>query len=123
MARDLDQAFPKEKRLLRRAEFLEVQKLGQRVDTRAYIGVFLTGTGRAPRLGITTSKRLGPAVARNRARRVVREAFRRRRLELPQGVDLVVIPKHQALELETKLLIEDLARLGERVRNSVERAC
>ncbi len=43
------------------------------------------------RLGITTTRKLGNAVTRNRARRVVREAYRTHRELLPRGWDLVVV--------------------------------
>jgi len=52
--------------------------------------------GERRRLGITASRRVGNAVERNRAKRVVREAFRRLRQELPAGLELVVIVR-QAL--------------------------
>lgn len=41
------------------------------------------------RMGVTTTRRIGTAVTRNRARRVVRAAFRRHR-ELFRGYDLVI---------------------------------
>lgn len=43
------------------------------------------------RLGVTTTRKLGKAVTRNRARRLVREAYRTHRRELPQGLDLVFV--------------------------------
>jgi ribonuclease P protein component len=121
MARPGDQAFPKETRLRKRAEYLKVQQEGQRVESRAFIGLFLAGARQEARLGITTTKRLGHAVQRNRARRLVREAFRQSRLDLPAGVDLIVIPKRRALELDTALLFDDLSRLGRSVRRALER--
>jgi ribonuclease P protein component len=45
------------------------------------------------RLGITVTRKFGNAVARNRAKRVFREIFRRAPDLFPPGVDLVVIPK------------------------------
>lgn len=45
------------------------------------------------RLGLSVSRRVGPAVARNRWKRLIREAFRLVRCELPQGIDLVVVPR------------------------------
>jgi len=43
------------------------------------------------RLGITASRKVGNAVQRNRAKRLLREAFRCVRSQLPRGLDLVVI--------------------------------
>jgi len=123
MARPLAQAFPKSSRLRKRAEFVEVQTNGRRVESRAYIGLFIARGGQSSRLGITTTRRLGSAAVRNRARRLVREAFRRGLLHLPAGVDLVVIPKRTAVALDGSSAADDLARLGDRVSAALERRC
>jgi ribonuclease P protein component len=47
------------------------------------------------RLGLAASRRLGGAVARNRAKRLLRESYRRHKLP---GADLVLIPKREILE-------------------------
>ena len=46
-----------------------------------------------PRLGCSVSKKVGGAVARNRYKRLFREAFRLAQHELPAGVDLILIPR------------------------------
>ena len=48
------------------------------------------------RLGLSVSRKVGNAVVRNRWKRVIREAFRLSRSQLPEGIDLVVIPKSNA---------------------------
>ena len=50
------------------------------------------------RLGITTTRRLGKAVIRNRARRLVREAYRTHREQIPLGLDLVFVVRPPLLE-------------------------
>lgn len=45
------------------------------------------------RLGLSVSRKVGGAVARNRVKRLLREAFRAVQAELPCGLDLVVVAR------------------------------
>ena len=85
--------FPRSRHVRKRAEFLAVQSRGARVTTPHFVLLLAPHPGppRASRLGITASRQVGNAIARNRAKRLVRETFRRAGDLLPDGVDLVVI--------------------------------
>ena len=45
------------------------------------------------RLGITTGKKVGNAVCRSRARRLIRQAWRENELAAPIGLDIVIVAR------------------------------
>ena len=57
-------------------DFSFLFKKGESVVTYAFVCYVKERRGTANRLGIVTGKKVGNAVKRNRARRVIREAFR-----------------------------------------------
>ena len=114
------EGFPKHKRLLKRRQFLEVQKNGHKVSSRYFIGLVLQHSNLdLGRLGITTTARYANAVVRNRTKRLVRETFRRNLLSVPNGFDLVVIPKKHAQLQRGASLIEDLVTLGAKLNSFI----
>ncbi len=74
-----------------------------------------------PRLGVSVSRKLGGAVARNRWKRLLREAFRLSRPQLPAGLDLILIPRGNA-EPDLSGLMRSLPRLAGRVARKVARS-
>ncbi|REK18676.1 MAG: ribonuclease P protein component [Planctomycetota bacterium] len=53
------------------------------------------------RLGLSVSRKHGGAVVRNRWKRLLREAFRLSRTELPEAIDIVAIPRGGEPQLES----------------------
>jgi ribonuclease P protein component len=84
--------FPLARHRLVRGDFERIYKLGRRAQgARLAVVVLENELGRA-RLGLSVAKRHHRlAVARNRVRRLFREAFRLSLAELPAGVDVVMI--------------------------------
>lgn len=90
-------------RLRSSGEYTHVQREGRRVAARYVTVLGLPNAVGRDRLGIIASRRLGGAVVRNRAKRRVREAFRRRQPDqaTQRGLrpfDFVVIPRRDIVD-------------------------
>jgi ribonuclease P protein component len=78
-----------------------------------YTTVFLLPNQRdVGRLGIAATKKIGGAVQRNRAKRLIREVFRRNKIA--PGFDVIVIPKREFLDASLSTLEADFRNLIER---------
>lgn len=62
------------------------------------------------KLGITVSKRVGNAVARNHIKRIVREVFRANKGALAPFMDTVVIAKSRAKGIAYPVVAHELCR-------------
>jgi ribonuclease P protein component len=86
--------FPRSRRLKQQGEFARARSQGRRLICGCLIANVLQRPGRlTARLGVVTGKRVGNAVARNRARRLMRESFRLHQHELSGPVDLVLVAR------------------------------
>jgi ribonuclease P protein component len=108
--------FRPRQRLRTGAEFDAVFARGARLDGRWFLLV-AAANGRAfDRLGLAVNRRTGGAVARNRARRLLREAFRRVAPPADPGLDLVVVARAGLAGLGQAEVDRELRRGLERVR-------
>jgi ribonuclease P protein component len=100
--------FRPQDRIRKRSEYKVIYDRGTRIPSGSFVlFVMRNGFGR-PRLGITVTRRIGNAVRRNRAKRLLREIFRRHKSEL-KDVDIVVngrtgLPDMEYARLESELL-------------------
>ncbi|HWQ02990.1 MAG TPA: ribonuclease P protein component [Candidatus Nitrosotenuis sp.] len=106
-------AFPRECRLLRRAEFEAVYRGGRRQSGRHFV-VFLlprAENGAPSRFGTSVKRALGGAVVRNRIRRRIREILRLHRQEFLTGWDMVIHPRATVARAKFASLATELTAL------------
>jgi ribonuclease P protein component len=106
-------------RLRRGDEFRRVQRTGARFQTTHFVfyAQRIPGEERS-RLGITVSRRVGNAVARNHVKRRVRECYRLKlRSILPTGASVVVIARAGAGELAMSAIEAELLSAAANVSN------
>ena len=92
--------FPPLNRLVKRYQYLNLGKKGQKLYTPGFIGVCLPNNSLYARLGITVTKKIGHAAQRNHIKRVVREYFRCHKEDI-KGWDLNIIARKDAVKLST----------------------
>ncbi|HJN07460.1 MAG: ribonuclease P protein component [Pirellulaceae bacterium] len=120
---DSSLAFPKSSRVRKQADFDRAHR------QRAYAAddtLVLRGCPNGlehARLGLSVSRKVGNAVVRNRWKRLIREAFRMSRAEIPRGMDFVVRPRKgavanlAAIEASLPQLCWRLARLAKKEKS------
>jgi ribonuclease P protein component len=106
-------ALPAARRIRRRPEFLQVYEHGVRIRARLMTVFARPNPHGRSRLGIAATRKLGGAVVRNRAKRLVRELFRH--ADVPPGLDIVVIPRLDMLDA-------DIRAVESEFRNALQRA-
>ena len=109
--------FRPSQRIRRHSYFREVYASGIRVTGRYYT-LFSKPNGLpVGRLGIAATKRLGGAVTRNRAKRLIREVFRRN--DIAPGFDIVIVTRRELLSTSlTTIEAEYRASITHRVLKS-----
>jgi ribonuclease P protein component len=108
------QSLPKPARLRSSAEFERVYARRCKAGNGTLLLFGAVNERTITRLGLSVSRRLGGAVVRNRLKRLLREAFRRCRSELPPGLDLIAIPT-AAERAGLEAYVASLVRLARKV--------
>lgn len=86
--------LPRARRIKQGRDFARARLQGQRVARGCLVANWLSLPSGAPsRVGVITGRKLGGAVVRVRARRLLREAFRLHQLELEQPLDLILVAR------------------------------
>jgi ribonuclease P protein component len=114
--------FGRNRRMRRRDEVQRVFDAGVRIHGRYLRLLMAPAPGSQSRLGIVASKKLGGAVARNRAKRLIREVFRHYPPQAGCAVDLVVIPRRELLDAPYSGLADDFRAVCRRATSRLPAA-
>ncbi len=105
--------FPRAARILAKHEFDHVFRAGLSAGSKLFRG--LVTVSDSARLGITVPKRaVALAPARNRIKRIVREAFRLRRSQLP-NYGFIVVARGDIAKADAKAIRSDVEKLFDRL--------
>lgn len=87
-------------RIRKKKDFSGLYKHGSRFRGRYFTLVFRPNGLGFSRLGVVVSRKIGPAVVRNRVKRRFREIFRRNKAVLAEPLDLIVVARPDIAGLE-----------------------
>lgn len=102
-----------------REDFARISARGRSRSDRALTVRFVPNGRDHDRFGISTGRRLGGAVQRNRVRRRVKEILRRSPNSTGHGWDILIVARPPAVEASYDELQTTLERLLSSVRSSV----
>jgi len=116
--------FPRARRLTQTRDFDRVFALKQRAGDAHLLIFAAPNPVQSTRIGLSVSRKHGNSVVRHRLKRLLREAYRLVQHELPEGLDLVLIPRIgisstvQDYQASLKSLVPRLARRLQRAASA-----
>lgn len=97
--------FTKSEHLTKKREFERVFNEGKVIKNEFFVLYVIPNDFTHSRIGLVVSKKVGNAVRRNRAKRLLREVYRLNKHLLTVHVDIIVIPRQP---FTTNLMLSDI---------------
>ncbi|HEX3025720.1 MAG TPA: ribonuclease P protein component [Clostridia bacterium] len=92
-------------------EFRRLYKKGRSYVSPVVVVYMLKNKKQYNRIGITTGKKLGKAVIRNRVKRIIREAYSGVETQTKTGWDFVFVARNRAVNLKSWQMMKTLKGL------------
>lgn len=93
-------------------DYLNLYRRGRYIPSK-YSVIYVRPNGRPfNRFGITAGKKIGNAVARNRAKRLIRLAYRNSEIKLPVGIDIVIVARSGILDIKSDVYCSYFDKYG-----------
>ena len=89
-------------------EYKKIYNRGKSMASPILVTYFLRNNLSTFRVGITTSKKIGNAVKRNRARRIIRAAFYKLEKNVKNGYDFVFVARNKTCFVKTDDVFKDM---------------
>jgi ribonuclease P protein component len=106
--------LPRRIRLTRASQFHEIYRTGRKAVGRLMVMWTRADEGADRRVGVVASRKVGGAVQRNRARRLLREAYRINRPDFHGALDVVLVARRDILKAGGEEVSRELRRLAEK---------
>ena len=114
--------FPRNNRLLTKAEFKSVFDQSRKVTQKHLLILFRPSSQVQSRLGVIVGKRVAKkAVTRNTIKRIMRESFRLNQNSF-SGLDMIVIARQYCDTLEKVELRRGIDKLWEKLRDDLKKS-
>jgi len=107
--------LPRDQRIRKRKDFDRVFDEGGRIAEDRFRARYLPNGLPFTRVGVAVPRKFGKAARRNRARRLLKEAFRLRKDEMPAGIDIIFLPGRDWDDPPLSDLEKAMARIAERL--------
>lgn len=112
-------SFSKQERLTKNKEFRCIFREGKSFSNHnlvIYIYQRSPEEGRQARLGLVLNRKLGKAVKRNKLKRRLREFFRLHKHLFKPGLDIIFLPRNQAINCDYQELKESILSICKRAK-------